>query len=136
MQWWCGRRDLNPQAFWAPAPKAGVFAISPLPHGAAQASLAYLKSRVKLPHVAMCCNANTAHAYNAASSANPASSAFCAPRKSPALAAGFRFEANVANDDGFVECLGHVVDGERGNGGSGEGFHFDAGGAGCGCAST
>ena len=32
---WCGRRDLNPQAFWAPAPKAGVFAISPLPHGAA-----------------------------------------------------------------------------------------------------
>jgi hypothetical protein len=29
---WCGRRDLNPQAFWALAPKASVFAISPLPH--------------------------------------------------------------------------------------------------------
>jgi hypothetical protein len=27
---------LNPQAFWAPAPKAGVFAISPLPHDLAQ----------------------------------------------------------------------------------------------------
>ena len=34
---WCGRRDLNPQAFWAPAPKAGVFAISPLPQWLARA---------------------------------------------------------------------------------------------------
>ena len=43
---WCGRRDLNPQAFWAPAPKAGVFAISPLPHGgAAQAEPDPLKSK-------------------------------------------------------------------------------------------
>jgi hypothetical protein len=31
-RFWCGRRDLNPQAFWALAPKASVFAISPLPH--------------------------------------------------------------------------------------------------------
>ncbi len=50
---WCGRRDLNPQAFWAPAPKAGVFAISPLPRGAAQAGPRLLKSRVKAIRVAM-----------------------------------------------------------------------------------
>jgi hypothetical protein len=34
-----------------------------------------------------------------------------------ALAAGFFFELEVADDDGFVEGLGHVVDGEGGYGG-------------------
>src|SRR5579863_9066447 len=48
------------------------------------------------------------------------------------FAAGFLFELNVANDDGFVEGLSHVVDGEGGNGGSGEGFHFNASRAGSG----
>jgi hypothetical protein len=54
LYFWCGRRDLNPQAFWALAPKASVFAISPLPHGAAaQAGPAPFKSRVKTTRVAM-----------------------------------------------------------------------------------
>ncbi len=50
---WCGRRDLNPQAFWAPAPKAGVFAISPLPHGSAQAGPAPFKSKSILRNTVM-----------------------------------------------------------------------------------
>ena len=43
------------------------------------------------------------------------------------FAAGFLFELDGADDDGFVERLGHVVDGEGGDGGGGEGFHLDAG---------
>ena len=47
--------------------------------------------------------------------------------KIAAFAAGFCFEANLANHDGFVERLGHVVDSECGDGGRSERFHFDAG---------
>src|SRR6185437_7238973 len=48
-----------------------------------------------------------------------------------AFAAGFPFQLNPLDGDGFVERLGHVVDGECGDGGGSKGFHFDAS-VGCG----
>ena len=44
-----------------------------------------------------------------------------------ALAAGFRFQLNAANDDRFVQRLGHVVNRERGDGDCGQRFHFYTG---------
>src|SRR3954467_15963205 len=43
------------------------------------------------------------------------------------FATGFLFQLDGADDDGFVERLGHVVDGESGNGGSCERLHLDSG---------
>ncbi len=52
------------------------------------------------------------------------------------LAACFLLELDGADDDGFVERLGHIVDGEGGYRGGGEGFHFYAGFRGGGCGGT
>lgn len=43
------------------------------------------------------------------------------------FATGFGLELQIADDDGFIQGLGHVVDGEGGDRGGGERFHLDAG---------
>ena len=53
--------------------------------------------------------------------------AFLCTAEVSALAAGLFEQVEILDLDGFVERLGHVVNGQRGHGGGGERLHLDAG---------